>query len=222
MTLVVDFNSDASTLGLVPTAVASQGDTLPPAVTQLDALTIGTDVLHHVPLELLTGPHWDGAQTLPQRVQLYAFPTHPVAARDVWLPPGFTPADCGRMVPLAPGDLTLTGMALQLDGHPVTGVLEMMPYGSETNRDEKMNVVAFHTLGLSEQSSRLQDGRVTRVHLTIGHNNFWTGSVKVFPHLEVEDGLAPQTPVMLLNLTTIRDLVLFNSTSGGLVCLRTP
>ena len=248
VTLIIDLNADQlQGLRLYTAPLTQVGITLSDTTT-LDSMTVGSDVQRHVPIIVRERPKTFVIQTPPQlppvvgmvgvhflttrydlvydfphqRVQLYAFPTHPVASHDAWLPPGFTPADCGRLILIPPGAATFTGVQLQLDGHPVTGVLEMMPYGSETNRDEKMNAAAFKVLGLSEESSRLQDGRVTDIHLTVGRHTVWTGPVKVFTHLQVEDGLPPQTPVMLMNLTTIQDLVLFNSTSGSLVCLRSP
>jgi len=49
-------------------------------------------------------------------------------------------------------------------------------------------------------------------------------TVRIFPVLDVdqEQRVPPQTPVMLMSLTTIRDVVLFNSVSSGQVCLSKP
>jgi hypothetical protein len=180
--------------------------------------------------------HYDLLYDFPaRRVQLYELPAkHPVAPADAWLPPGFTSADCGPMVTVPPGAATFTGVKMQLDGHPVTGVLEMGPY------QEKMNNEALNAMDLSENSPRVQPipagtlppgyshqgyvitKQVPDVHMTIGHNTFWTGPVQIFPVLDVQELLTSTPPVMLMNLSTIRKVRLFNATSSQQVCVATP
>jgi hypothetical protein len=170
-----------------------------------------------------------------RRVQLYAWPATATAQqKNAWLPANMKPADCGPMVNIPPGAATFTGMTVTLDGKPVTGVIEMMPYGDEVTHDEKMNQGAFDALQLPANSPRIEplpggqsfewhgkpvDKQVTGVHIAIGKNAFWTGPVKLFPILDVEAGLPPNTSVMLLNLVTIRKHVLFNSVSSKRVCI---
>ena len=167
----------------------------------------------------------------PERlVQLYALPPHPVPPRDAWLPPKFKPTDCGKLISIPPGAETFTGVEMKLDGHPVTGVLEMGPY------QEKMNQAATDAVGASRlqpiPAGTLPPGyshngyaitqQVPNVHLTVGANNFWTGPVQLFPVLDVESMLPPKTPVMLMNLSTIQNVMLFNAVSSGQVCISAP
>lgn len=260
-TLVINLNNEGD-LSLSPAALSRIGVTLPETATQLDAFNIGSDVQHNIPVRIIAKPGWavhgpDGAAEIvgiagvhflmthydilydfPHRiVRLYAFPPKPVAARNVWLPPGINASDCGKLIPIPSGAATFTGMEVKLDGHPVTGVIEMMPYGSDEQGDEKMNEGAVNALALPANSPRLEPipgqqpflwhgrevkDRVTDVHISIGSNTFWTGPVKIFPILDVEAGLPPNTSVMLLNLTTIHHQMLYNSVSGKKVCLSKP
>jgi hypothetical protein len=260
-TVVIDLNCTKCDLSLSTAALAKVGITLPsPTDTILDSLTIGTDVQRHIPLQVITKSSWSvpGPDTLPpvvgivgvhfistrydllydypsRHVKLYAWPAQHVSQDKAWLPPGFTSADCGRMVNVPPGAATFTGFEMQLDHHPVTGVIEMAAYGDETHRDEKMNQAAFDALELSATSSRLQplpqaftwhdkpvNTQVTDVQLAVGRQVLWTGPVKLFPILDVQEMLPTGTPVMLLNLTTIKPLILFNSVSSKRVCFRRP
>lgn len=258
-TIVINLN-DEGDLALSPNALSKIGVTLT-ATDKLDALTIGKDVQHDVPLRIIQKPTWsvsapDGAAPVVgivgvhflmthydilydfphRRVRLYAFPSH-ATARAVWLPPEVKATDCSKLIPIPPGAATFTGMEVKLDGHPVTGVIEMMPYGSDDNGDEKMNDGAVKALALPDNSPRIEPipgqqpfqwhgrdvkDRVTDVHISIGGNTFWTGPVKIFPILDVEAGLPPNTSVMLLNLTTIHHQVLYNSNSGARVCMSAP
>jgi hypothetical protein len=260
-TLILNLNCTECDLSLSTTALSKIGVTLAdPFAIILDSLTIGTDVQRHIPLQTITKLNWfaSGPDTLPpvvgiagvhflttrydllydsphRRVRLYALPPkYPVAPAHAWLPPGFTPTDCGRMVNVPPGASTFTGVEMQLDGHPVTGVLEMGPY------QEKMNAAALHAMGLTEDSARVQPipagtlprgyshkghlitKQVPNVHMTIGHTTFWTGPVQIFPELDAESLLTPTTPVMLLNLSTIHEVMLFNAVSSGQVCVSRP
>lgn len=253
-TVVIDLQNEGDLL-LSTAALARVGVTLAETTTtQLAVLTIGSDAQHQVPLTLITKPTWHvpGPEQLPpvvglvgvhflvthydllydfphRIVRLYARPAHPGAAREAWLPPGFTPADCGRLIPIPSGAQTFTGVAMQLDGHPVTGVLEMGPYLP------KINAVAWLTLGLPVQSPRLQfappgesDGghvrlaEVQGVRMTIGAYPLGRWPVEVLQELNVQPLLPPKTPIMLLNLENLRHVRLFNAVSSGQVCVAQP
>lgn len=260
VTLVIDLQWTKGDVSLSTAALARAGVApLDTTTAELDSLAIGADVQRRVPIGFITQPGWsvNGPPQLPpvvgmvgvhflttrydllydfpgRSVRLYAFPTRPVRARDAWLPPGFKPSDCGRMIPIAPGAATFTGVAMQLDGHPVTGVLEMGPYFA------KMNQAAVDALQLPAGSPRLQaipadvlppgythaghpvTQQVMNLHLTVGARTFWAGPVQIFPVLDVESVLPPRTPVMLLNLTTIAQTMVFNATSRGQVCFGDP
>lgn len=259
VTVVVNFTEDRD-LTIATAPLARLGIT-PFQTTRLDSLRIGPAWYTDIPLNVIDDPDW--TQTAPaglppvvgvmsgrflaahydlvydfpgRRVQLYrASPAVGPRARP-WLPPKFTATDCARLRPVPPIAGAFTGMAATLDGTPVTGVLEMIPYGGETYHDEKMNGAAFAALKLPATSPRvgpmrdapgmfngaLAKDEVGGVHVRVGGRTLFTGPVKVFPNLEVDDGLPPNTPVVLLNLMTIRHLVLFNSASSGRVCLRAP
>jgi hypothetical protein len=259
-TVVLNLNCTECDLLLSTAALARIGVTWPQTTaTHLNTLVIGTDVQRNVPLTVTTKPNWSvpGPEALPpvigtvgvhflttrydieydfphRRVRLYAIPPKPVAPSKAWLPAGFTLTDCGRMIPIPPGAGTFTGVEMQLDGHPVTGVLEMGPY------QEKMNNAALQAMGLTEHSSRVQPipagtlppgyshqgyvitKQVPEVHLRVGTHTFWTGPVQIFPVLDVEELLTSTTPVMLMNLSTLRKVRLFNATSSQQVCIATP
>jgi hypothetical protein len=102
----------------------------------------------------------------------------------------------------------------------------------------KMNQSAVNAMGLNGgTSSRIQpipDGtnppgyshngyeitkQVPDVHMTIGTNTFWTGPVQIFPVLDIENMLPAKTPVMLLNLSMLRTVALFNAVSSRQVCV---
>jgi len=258
-TVVINLN-DEGDLSLSTAALARMDVTLPDTsnTSTLDSLSIGSDVQHHVPIDFIRRPNWTVARPPAvspvvgvvgvhfltthydllydfsgKRVQLYAFPPYSTGTHKAWFPSGIKPSDCGRMVYIPPGAGTFTGMELRLDGHLVTGVIEMFPYGGEEagQGDEKMNRDAFQAMGLTEQSPRVQPvpdlpagtmNQVTNVHITVGSHNFWTGSVKIFPSLDAQEKMKANTPIMLLNLTTIHHVVVFNSVSDQLVCLSTP
>lgn len=248
-TLLIDLTCTVCDLKLGSDALKAAGVAEPDAATW-DKLTIGSAPQHHVPILLYTslgnvptppnaapiigtaGVHFlttrfDVLYDFPHRVvRLYALPSKTVRAATAWLPPGFTKNDCGKMVHIPPGAGTFTGVAMKIDGHPVTGVLEMGPYWP------KINAAAFHRMGLTPDSARVVAAtdpesdnsgnplkhQVNDVHLAVGTHPFWTGFVQVFPELSVEQLLAPKTPVMLMNLSTIRDVAVFNSTSSNQVC----
>jgi len=253
-TIMIDLNCTKCDLALSPAALGRAGITLAnPAATKLDTLTIGKDIQRDVPLKILSNPAWSitGPQQLApvvgtvgvhflathydilydfpgRRVQLYALPAHPVAPKNAWLPTGFTPAGCGKMVDIPPGAATFTGVEMQLDGHPVTGALEMGPYLP------KMNETAMKTLGLPAQSPRIQPpvvptdgghvskGMVQNVQMTIGTNMFGAWTTEVLEELDVQSLLPPNTPVMLLNLSMLKNVKLFNATSSKQVCVAQP
>lgn len=170
------------------------------------------------------------------QVQLYAFPEHPAHPTGTsgtpvpgWLPRGLTTDDCARRIEVPPGNQAFTGMEMQLDGHPVTGVLEMGMY------TEKMNMSAFHALGLAANDPRIQPiptgpgnfgqtQQVAGVKLQMNHHTFWSGPVQIFPQLGVDAVLGATTPIMLWNLSTIdaKHLTIFDSVSGGYVCVSAP
>ena len=174
--------------------------------------------------------HYDILYDYPgRRVRLYAISPKPVDPSHAWLPPAFKPTDCGKMVDIPPGAATFTGVEMQVDGHPVIGALEMGPYFP------KMNETAFKALGLPAQSPRVQPGqpgesdgghvlkeRVLDVKMTVGKNMFGTWKAEVLQELDVQEMLPPNTPVMLLNLSMLRNVVLFNSTSSKQVCVAKP
>jgi hypothetical protein len=255
-TLVINLNCTRCNVALSTAALTRLGVPLAdPAATTLDTLVIGSDTQRDVPLAIIAKPTWHvpGPDALPpvvgtvgvqfltthydilydfphRRVQLYALPSKPVSPQEAWLPPGFKPTDCGKMVSVPPGAGTFTGMMMQIDGHPVTGVFEMTP------ESEKMNHAAMRAMGLTDTSARVQAfppgslGNLppiayeqlkflANVHLTVGRNTFWTGQITIFPWLEAEKLIKEGTPVMLMNLHTIRDVRLFNATSSSQVCV---
>lgn len=259
VTMAVDFIQDHDLT--VSTAALARLNVSPFQTTHLDSLQIGSDLYQNLPLDVIDDPDWtmDAPPGLPpvvgimsgrflaarydlvydspgQRVQLYAFPAKEGKRSEAWLPPKFVAGDCGRMIEVPAIAGAFTGMDLQIDGHHVTGVLEMFRFGGEHYHDEKMNAGAFAALGLPSQSPRIGPMRdspgefngavakdeVSDVQVRIGKRTLFTGPLKVFPNLEVDSGLPEGTPVVLLNLVTIRHLVLFNGISSGRVCLRTP
>ena len=231
-------------LGLSPEALKQLGVTLTDT-TQLDSLTVGTVTEHHVALQ---SPYWrvdlsklQAPPNLPpvigaagvkfmsrydvlydypsHKVRLYAASKHPVNPRDAWLPPGIKPTDCGRMVHVPPGAGTYTGVEMQLDGHPVTGVLEMISSG------EKINQAAVTAMGVPDSSLRIQPvnslfKELQNIHMTIGSNMFWKGSAIIYEMAVGE--LLPNKPIILISLSTIDKVVLFNSNSSGQVCVGKP
>jgi hypothetical protein len=258
--VVVNLRWTRGDLSLSPAALMRAGIPLPDTMaTSLDSLRIGTDLQRDVPWSRIKNANWsadspphfpsvvgvvgvhfltthyDVLYDFPGRsVHLYAFPSHPVQPREAWMPPGFTPNDCGRMIPIPPGAATFTGVAMQVDGHPVTGVLEMGLYYP------KMNQAALAALQLPADSPRIDSipadvlapgythgghpvtQQVMNVHLTVGSHTFWAGPVQIFPVVDVETLLSPHTPVMLLNLSNIQQAMLFNATSSGQVCIGEP
>ncbi|HXC25573.1 MAG TPA: hypothetical protein VNU46_06635 [Gemmatimonadaceae bacterium] len=250
-TVVIDLTCTQCDLSLSTAALAQLGVTVADTTaTTFDELTVGTDTPRQVPLTLIrkatwhiAGPpqlppvvglvgvhfvttHYDLLYDFPnRRVRLYALPAPPRAPQSGWLPPGFTPADCGRMIPIPPGAADFTGFEMHLDGHPVTGVLEMGPY------TPKMNRAAFDLLQVPTPSPRLHavapgatdGGRPVLanvdVQLSVGTKVLGTGLVEVLPHLDVQAVLPPGTPVMLWNLSMLRGVVFFNAMSSGRVCL---
>ncbi|HXC25479.1 MAG TPA: hypothetical protein VNU46_06150 [Gemmatimonadaceae bacterium] len=250
-TVVIDLNCTACDLSLSTAALVQVGITLADTTaTTFDGLTVGTDTPPQVPLSLIrkatwhiAGPpqlppvvglvgvhflttHYDLLYDFPnRRVRLYALSAPARAPQQGWLPSGFTPADCGRMIPIPPGAADFTGFAMHLDGHPVTGVLEMGPYVP------KMNRAAFDLLQVPAQSPRLHavapgatdGGRPVQanvdVQIGVGTKELGTGPIEVLQDLDVQSVLPPGTPVMLWNLNMLRSVVLFNATSSGRVCL---
>jgi len=254
--LQIDLENEGS-LTLSTAGLTQLGVTLADTTTRLDSLGIGPVVERNVSVQLIPdampGPpdrppvvgiagvelinHYDVLYDFPKRrVRLYQGPKQTTTAGAAWLPPEIKLTDCGRRIPLPPGAGTFTGVEMQLDGHPVAGVLEIAPY------QDKMNQAAVTAMGLTDSSSRIQpipDGtlppgyshngyvitkQVPDVHMTVGSHMFFTGPVQIFPVLDVEERgvVKPHTPVMLMSLSTIRDVVLFNSVSGGQVCLSKP
>jgi hypothetical protein len=236
----------SSGLTLSTTALAQMGVTLTDT-TQLDSITIGSsDVQHKVPITINRTPNWTmskpgAAPTVigsagvkfitahydvlydfsGRRLRLYAFPAHPMGTH-AWLPSGLKPSDCGRLIPIIPvGTAGFTAMEVGLDGRSVTGVLEMEPY----DNDEKMNQEAFEAMKLPAQSPRIQPvpgegkNQVMDVHITVGSDTVWTGPVKVFSELQIARRFPPKTPIMLINLGTIKNIAVFNSISSNKVCL---
>jgi hypothetical protein len=247
-TLLVDLTCTKCDINLGADAVAAAGIPEIKAAT-LDSMTIGTDVQHNLPITILTslGPlptppntppiigsvgvnflttHYDILYDFPhRRVRLYAMPAKKVAAEQAWLPDGFSPASCGPMISIPAGAGTFTGMQMKIDGHPVTGAIEMGPY------IPKMNEAAFKLLGLPDKSSRVQlaepgevDGhpivaRVSGVEMMVGTKVFGTWDNEVLEEVDVQSLLPNNPPVMLMNLSMLRDVILFNSTSSQQVCI---
>jgi hypothetical protein len=262
VTLMIDPN-DMGKVALFSAGLSRAGVSLSDTATRLPALTLGTDVLRDLPIQINDDPlwrvrhpdgmgeavgvigghflasHYDLLYDFPHhRVRLYAFAAEKDDNGSASLPPEVHASDCGTLIPLPPNAPAFAAMEVQLDGHPVTGVIEWQPYIDSLNggHDEKMNTDAFTALGLPAQSPRIQSipgphpvwagqpvkDEVSDVHITVGQHTVWTGPVKIFSTFEVNRFLPPQTPVMLLNLTTISRLVLFYSSNGGKVCLNNP
>jgi hypothetical protein len=170
--------------------------------------------------------HYDILYDFPgRRLQLYALSPRPVTPDQAGLPAGFKPSDCGKMVDIPPGAATFTGLEMKVDGHPVVGALEMGPYLP------KMNELALKALGLPEQSPRLKPpvvptdgghvakGMLENAQMTVGTNMFGEWTVEVLEELDVQSLLPPNTPVMLLNLSMLKNVRLYNSTSSKQVCI---
>jgi hypothetical protein len=271
-TLIINPHWDGE-MELSPAALSTIGVPLAATATVFDSITIGTDVQRRVPVGLIRNPNWaihasDSAadRAAPvigvvgvrflrsrydvlydlagQRVQLYAFPATPVAPADVWIPAEVPASACGKLLPVPPVASTFTGMEVLMDGHPVTGVLEIGPPSDNPPPDPQgrflMNADAFKVLALPSTSSRLtpwqppgvapgtpvrgfmRDGLevkddVTGVHLAMGRDTFWTGTITNFQAVDIQEALPPQTPVVLIY--AMHNMVLYTSNSGGKVCL---
>ncbi|MHB2034939.1 MAG: hypothetical protein ACYCVE_16455 [Gemmatimonadaceae bacterium] len=143
---------DEGDITLSSAALARSGIALSDTST-LDTVRVGSELVHHAPIELNHRPDWaperpagsapvvgvvgghfvrthfDVVYDYPAReVRLYAPPKRNDKAARAWLPPGFARRDCAPMVDVPSGAATFTGVKMELDGHPVTGVLEMGPY----------------------------------------------------------------------------------------------
>ncbi|HEU4752135.1 MAG TPA: hypothetical protein VFU47_03425 [Armatimonadota bacterium] len=260
-TLLLRLDSDVP-LQLATVALTQLGTPIARETRELDSLTIGTTVERQLPVTFNEDPSWavlpppgyppvvgvlggaflrryDVLYDLPgARVRLYR-PVKPAApgqgkAPAPWLPPGMKPSDCGRLVPLPPRTGAYTAFALQLEGHPVTGVVELAP------TYEKLNQAAVQALGFPDSSARIEPipagllspgyrhngflitQQVRDVHLRLGPTPFWSGPVQIFPSLDIESVLGAKTPVILLNLNTLRHVVLFNAPSRAQVCVSSP
>ena len=258
-TLLIDLNCTECDIKLGNDGLQAAGmPALAEDATVLDSMTIGPAaqhaVQHGVPIGVwpTLGPvptppniapiigsvgvhflttHYDLLYDFPNRVvRLYAPPATPVTSTTAWLPPGFTPAHCGPMVPIPsdpPGAATFTGMQIQLDGHPAIAAIEMGPYYL------KMNQAAFAVLGLPASSARITPitddpsvppgtRDVTGVQVTVGENRFDLGKIQHWPEVGIQQAFAPNTPILLMNLNTLRRLRLYNARSSKQVCLASP
>jgi hypothetical protein len=251
-TIVIDLNCTKCDLSLSNAALAKIGTTSP-ETAQTESLSIGGVTETNIPVQHIKNPNWSVSKpdSMPtvvgvagvhfmqrfdlvydyphRRVQVYAIAKQPDDPSKAWLPAGFTPNDCGKMVMIPPGAATFTGMEMKLDGHPVTGALEMGPY------IPKMNELAFKNLGLPENSPRVQAGQpgesdgghvmiahVSDVKMTIGTNTFGSWNNEVLQELDVQSLLPDNPPVMLLNLSMLRKVMLFNGMSSKQVCIAKP
>ena len=251
-TLVIDLTCTACDLKLGADALQTAGIPVPNATTW-DALTIGPVVQHHVPITVFPSlgnvpappnvapiigsvgvhfltTHYDILYDFPHRiVRLYAPPEKPVSPKTAWLPPGFTSADCGKMVHIPPGAGTFTGVKMKINGHAVTGALEMGPYYP------KMNARALQALGSSTNlpkvhltdptpiyGNHMLIANVDSVEMTVGTRMFGAWNTQVLQEIDVQTLLPPNTPIMLMNLTMLRDVAVFNAKSSGQVCFAKP
>lgn len=247
-TLVIDLNCTKCDLKLGADALQTAGISVP-RTSSWEGLTIGSTLQHHVPIFVFqslgnvptppnTAPvigsvgvhflttHFDILYDFPRRVvRLYAFPSKSGTSKTGWLPAGFTPADCGKMVHIPPGAATFTGVEMQIDGHPVTGALEMGPYYP------KMNERALRTLGAPADLPQVHMtdptpiygnhtliANVDSVRMTVGTHMFGAWNAQVLREIDVQQLLPPDTPVMLMNLTMLQNVAVFNSTSSNRVC----
>lgn len=251
-TVVIDLNCTECDLSLSNAALAKIGTTSP-ETTQSESLTIGGVTETNIPVQHIQDPNWSVAKpdSMPavvgivgvhfmqrfdlvydfprRRVQVYAVALQPAGPNKAWLPSGFTPNDCGEMVMIPPGAATFTGVEMKIDDHPVIGALEMGPY------IPKMNELAFKTLGLPENSPRVELGQpgerdgghrmvahVSDVKMRVGTNMFGSWKNEVLQELDVQSLLPENTPVMLLNLSMLRKVMLFNGMSSKQVCIAKP
>jgi hypothetical protein len=249
-TIVIDLTCSKCDLELSDAALAKLGIT---STAQTESLTIGSVTEKDIPVKRNSKPNWsvskpktmapvvgivgvhfmqrfDVVYDYPRRrVQLYQIAKQPPNITQAWLPTGFTPGDCGKMISIPPDSGIFTGFEMKIDGHPVTGALEMGPYLP------KMNEVAFRTLELPENSPRVQpaepdamDGNhmimahVTDVAMTIGQHMFGKWDNEVLDALEVQELFPENTPIVLVNLSMLRDVVLFNGMSSKQVCIAKP
>ena len=248
-TLVIDLNCDKCDVTVGNDVLTAAGF---PALNApaIDEMTIGKEVHRDIPVTIyaklgqiasppniapLVGSvgvhflttHYDIVYDFPnRRVRLYALPAKPVAAKQAWLPEGFTPADCGPMIDVPLGAGAFTGVAMKIDGRPVTGVLEMGPY------IPKMTKAAYTLLELSATSTRVQpskpgnqDGafaQVSGVQMMVGTKVFSTWDTEVVEEVGASQALPDHPPVMLMNLSMLRKVMLFNAISSHQVCLVTP
>jgi len=253
VTLLVDLENNG-TLQLSAGALSRVGVTLPAGSTQLDSLTMGKFVDRQIPLELAPAPDWaeaappnfapvvgyagtefvkryDALYDFPNmRLRLYQGPSQSAKASAAWLPPGTKPSDCGKMIRIPPPNAgTFTAVEMQINGHPVTGVLEMGPYRP------KMNEFALKALTATTDGPKIHTtdptpiygdhtliGNVDQLEMTTGSHMFGAWDTEVLLEVDVQQFLKPNTPVMLMNLSMLRAVTVFNSMSSNQVCFSTP
>lgn len=175
--------------------------------------------------------HYDMLYDFPgRRVRLYALPAKaPVASKNAWLPEGFKPTDCGPMVDVSPGAATFTGVKMRINDHPVTGVLEMGPYYPKMNEralqalGAPANVPSIHlTVPTPIYGDHVLIARVDKVEMTIRTHIFGAWNSEVLRELDVQQLLPPNTPIMLIDLSMLRNVMLFNAVSSRQVCVAAP
>jgi hypothetical protein len=165
VTMLLGFGIDAD-VELAPTMLAQLNIPLSDT-TQLDSLTLGTTVEHHLAMQTLPQVPGAASPNLPplvgllgnvflarydivydgpaRRVRLYARPRQTTAASapSAWLPPEMASVSCTPITPLPEHN---AGFAIQANGHPIHAILETV--ASYT----KMNMVAARTIGLTQHS----------------------------------------------------------------------
>ena len=252
-TLFIDLYSPVSDILVGADALAAAGIPLPVGGIW-ETVTIGHDVQHQVPIGVVSNlgnvptppniapvigavgghflaTHYDVLYDFPHRVvRLYAPPAKSSTAKTAWLPPGFTPADCGPMVEIPPAAGAFTGVQITLDGHPAVGAIEMGPTYL------KMNQAAFALLGVPRTSPRLvpitddpsaapagATQYVTGVQVALpGGQQYELGQIQLWPQVSAGDLLPNHPPVLLMNLSTLRTIPLYTAQSSRQVCLLPP
>jgi hypothetical protein len=63
---------------------------------------------------------------------------------------------------------------------------------------------------------------VDQLEMTTGSHMFGAWDTEVLREVDVQQVLKPNTPVMLMNLSMIREVMVFNSMSSDQVCFSTP
>jgi hypothetical protein len=208
-----------------------------------DSITIGTSVLHDVPVQTFNFPRSDGILGAAElahydfvfdgparKVRLYAIPAD--ASRTAWLPPGFTSDNCTPMLHDDPRFPHRVFFNLEANGKPVHSMFD------SGARYVNMNVAAAKVLGLKKSSPNLQaiDGQAlgfclvrgcakyqaTNVPLTVGRQHIQISNTPVHIFSNLPREASPTSPELSMGLYAVTDRLFVVSYSTGQVCLGNP